>query len=231
MRKKADIKDNEKFIGIRLVLMTNSSAASNGSLWLPVTPQGKHYFFKEDKHIYIEAINNKWYICSEKSIFLNSNDGENKIVELKDNSLIQLKWGDISGAIYAEYLKPRNQVFYNYIIKKDTISIGRLTQNDIIYNNTFVSREHAVIMRTGKGLHLIDKNSTNHVNVNGHFVSDIDLEVGDVIFLFGLKIIVGIDFLSINSGHENVSVNVESLRQIQNEMFSYSNDSKSERRR
>jgi pSer/pThr/pTyr-binding forkhead associated (FHA) protein len=69
-----------------------------------------------------------------------------------------------------------------YSLDKPTIAIGSHPSNDVVLDDTTVSRRHATITRTSSGLELADLGSTNGTFVNGRQVrKPIALKSGDEI--------------------------------------------------
>jgi PAS domain S-box-containing protein len=66
-------------------------------------------------------------------------------------------------------------------LNKKTYEIGRGTENDIVFDVEKVSREHALLVEDGDTYSIIDKNSRNHVYVNGEQVKKKKLVSKDVI--------------------------------------------------
>jgi uncharacterized protein YkwD len=69
-----------------------------------------------------------------------------------------------------------------YSLDKPTIAIGSHPSNDVVLEDTTVSRRHATITRKASGFELADLGSTNGTFVNGRRLSDpISLKPGDEI--------------------------------------------------
>src|SRR3984957_3273566 len=69
-----------------------------------------------------------------------------------------------------------------YSLDKPTIAIGTHPANDVVLDDTTVSRRHATITRRASGFELADLGSTNGTFVNGRRLSDpITLKPGDEI--------------------------------------------------
>ncbi len=211
---------DKNLLGVKIVLLSARSKMS--MMWLPFTPQGRHFFVDSEeavnKKIYIEARDNRWFACCEPGVVFVTGDTETDVVELFDKLLFQVRTKNFDGAIYIEFSADQNQKFQNYVAKKPTITIGRARENDIVYSNSYISRHHASIVRTDSGWTIRDENSVNYVYVNGMRVYEKDLKVGDVIYLLGLRILVGIGFLSINSGDERIQINDMALSATENTM-------------
>ena len=60
---------------------------------------------------------------------------------------------------------------FSYPVSKGRLSIGRTDDNDIVIDDPYVSRHHAVIISTAEGWFVIDTDSTAGVGVNGYKVN------------------------------------------------------------
>lgn len=68
-------------------------------------------------------------------------------------------------------------------LKKSEYTLGRGGENDIVFNTAKVSRVHATLIQEGDTYYLVDKDSTNHVFVNGEQIKVRKLASGDEISL------------------------------------------------
>jgi len=66
-------------------------------------------------------------------------------------------------------------------LARDIVMIGRAPLNHIVIDHPTVSAQHAVLLRTGDSYSLKDLNSTNGTQINGDFVTDVELKDGDTI--------------------------------------------------
>jgi hypothetical protein len=66
----------------------------------------------------------------------------------------------------------RDKAGHHYQLNKATTRIGRLADNDIVLDDTDVSRHHAVIIDTGTGFVITDLRSANGVEVQGERIRD-----------------------------------------------------------
>lgn len=76
-----------------------------------------------------------------------------------------------------------NRRFNFEIVGKPITTIGRGTDNDIVFGEMTVSTHHAKIVFNGNGFDIIDTNSKNRVIVNGNFVQQGPLRNGDIVGL------------------------------------------------
>jgi pSer/pThr/pTyr-binding forkhead associated (FHA) protein len=66
-------------------------------------------------------------------------------------------------------------------LARDIVMIGRAPLNHIVIDHPTVSAQHAVLLRTGASYSLKDLNSTNGTQINGDFVTDVELKDGDTV--------------------------------------------------
>jgi pSer/pThr/pTyr-binding forkhead associated (FHA) protein len=71
----------------------------------------------------------------------------------------------------------------------DTVQIGRVSDNNVVLNNSHVSRHHAVLVWRGEGFELSDLGSSNGTLINGERVTQPRvLQNGDVIRLYSIDV-------------------------------------------
>lgn len=77
-----------------------------------------------------------------------------------------------------------NKAPYEVTLKKDIVSFGRLTDNDIVLNADFVSREHGCFYVSGGSLYVEDRGSTNGIYYRGSRVKQKELVAGDTVEIY-----------------------------------------------
>jgi hypothetical protein len=80
------------------------------------------------------------------------------------------------------------QVIGRFPIDRDRMLIGRSELSDICLDGRFVSRQHALLVRSGDALWLIDLRSTNGTIVNSELIQQRRLEHGDVVSLGNFRL-------------------------------------------
>lgn len=70
-----------------------------------------------------------------------------------------------------------------YTMQKTCVSIGRSCDNDVVFEDERVSRNHAEILFDGNGFRISDKGSTNKTYINGEVKEEAILKQGDTIYL------------------------------------------------
>jgi phosphoserine phosphatase RsbU/P len=92
---------------------------------------------------------------------------------------------------------------HTVLLDCESISIGRLPDQNIVLHDSFVSRRHAVINRNNGSFELLDLNSSHGTYVNGTRIERVILKTGDKL-QFGSLTARQMKF-DFKSGHENQS--------------------------
>ncbi len=74
-------------------------------------------------------------------------------------------------------------------LQTDSITIGRLPENDLPLNDVLISRNHAEIRREGGEFRVVDLNSLNGIYVNNLRVSEEKLSSGDIITIGNVQLL------------------------------------------
>lgn len=115
--------------------------------------------------------------------------------------------------LFAENIDESRQTLNKVVVKEaTTLSIGRTNDNNLCYENKFVSGKHAKLSYDGNSWSISDLESTNGTYVNGYRVTSGVLNSGDFIYIMGLKIIVGNSFLAINNPDNLLHITSNSLK-------------------
>lgn len=183
---------------------------------LPERVQGQYWLKDYDAEgmqrdlISIEANGNTWIAKSNRTASI---VGENKAIiqtkTLTERSTISIQIVAESDPVllFCEPLKPdRQKLKKKVVLKNCVLTIGRVNGNSIIYTLSYVSSEHARLSYVDGQWSIQDLGSTNGTYVNGKRVSSKALNYGDVIYIMGLKIVVGKQFVSMNNPDQLVQI-------------------------
>ncbi|HBZ53017.1 MAG TPA: type VII secretion protein EssC [Eubacterium sp.] len=196
-----------------MVVNLISNARISG-VTLPKKVKGQFWLFSREidgtlrNLISIEGLQGKWHLKSNKDNYLVDSKGAiiNEI-ELEDQGLYRAIVDGKQAFVFAHHLSDDRQIFHKYYVKNNIdISIGRTKDNDIIYDNKYVSSDHAKLSFYENNWVLSDNNSTNGTFVNDERISTVQLNPGDMIYIMGLRIIIGSDFVALNNPDECVTV-------------------------
>ena len=211
----------KSIIGLQFTILAESGWMKD--FILPWPAEGNYYFDSTDhaqlgSFIYLTEEDKKWVIhCKKPAFFRDNSDRIIYRAELVPGCTYTLVNVSDTYVIYAEFCNEFSNMFHNYRIDRFTdITIGRGPECDIQYENTYVSRLHAVLRWDKDSWIIIDMNSSNGIYVNNKRAREARLSVGDRIFIVGLRINIGIGFISVNDENERV-VFSEKLRAIKND--------------
>ncbi len=179
------------------------------SLSLPKKVKGQYWMIDLDEDgksrelISVEAVNGEWVLKSNKTVVVLNE--ENKPVSntvLKPSSFFNLKISGDNGRVilFAESIDETRQNFKKIFVRNpDNFNIGRTNDNHFCYENRFVSSKHAQLSYNGNTWEIRDTGSTNGTYVNGFRVQHQVLSPGDFIYIMGMKIIIGNNFIALNN--------------------------------
>lgn len=161
--------------------------------------------------INIEAENGKWIVKSNFETKLISNEVVYEKGLLTEYAFYYLRVAGEKNYMLL-YAAPLKDASYKRIaIKGDgEFSVGRADANQIIYKSEFINNQHAVIKYQDNTWSLKNLDTNFGTYVNGKVVMDSqNLNIGDVLFLMGLKVIIMKDFILVNNPNNNMRLNSE----------------------
>lgn len=170
------------------------------------------FVLANDAELQMEVIENRWHFLASTRYKIEStvNKEDYTGLDLKDKDLLTVFLpGGESVSIMVDETENCFQVFEKYDINNITdITIGSGENNCICYNTrNLVSKEHAVIKKR-HGQCVIEDRSTNGIFVNSiRVVGSRQLNFGDCIHIFGLRMVFIGDVLAVDVHNENVQVN------------------------
>ena len=204
----------EKPIGMNLIAMSDDGTLE--TLFLPYPAKGR-YSFEGSVPVGISPLSDDaWQARALKHARFSGTSGlVQETVRLEDQSMYPLVSSEAEYMLYAEDVNEESNAFHNYVtLSSAMITIGRLEDNDLCYPVDMVSRHHAVLIYEDHAWRISDNGSANGVYVNGRRVEEADLSVGDVIYIMGLRLIIGSGFIAINDGNNRVRIREEKLRRV-----------------
>lgn len=196
------------------------------ALLLPATVSGQYWITDAEREISdekrklinIEAEDGKWIIRgSKKRQLYDENKKPTDRLVLDTNKFYKVMFGEHqTGFLYTEAYSNDHCTYQKYLIERDrVITIGKAAENHIRINNHYVSSLHAQISFSNGKWTVIDNKSNNGVYVNEQRVRDAkELAYGDVIYILGVKLVVGNAFIAINNPEHTVSVQSNALKEL-----------------
>ncbi len=211
------------------------------SIILPTKISGQFSFNAPNgkKVLRIESVDNKWILKTTSGYKLRVRDASDGSVadaaslELASKSLYPVKnAGSSADKIYIlteEYTDDRIEFSPFTVPANCTLSIGNgKVRKSIAYDNNYVSSNHAVLHYSDGKWQIQDDGSKNGTFVNGKRIEYSDLNYGDMIFIMGMKIIVGKGFISINNPDQKVEVHSDEISPFQPPQFTAHNTDEEE---
>ena len=196
------------------MIVTTISKSHINSISLPDKIKGQFMLYEtldegDESLVNIEGINDEWIMKSTRQVkILDVNNNVLKHTVIFPQSIYVLSKMDGEKIfVFTESITEDRQIFTKYFVQDDIdISIGRNENNDVCYANKFVSSKHvSLVFKSGKCF-VEDYNSANGVFVNGKRVTQKELNIGDTIFIMGLKIIIGKNLIAFNNPDGEVRV-------------------------
>ncbi len=190
---------------------------------LPGRIQGKYWMTDDEgrakgkKFFSIEADTDAehWIIRKQRTIVWHNEKSEGQDFILRAGCVVRVFVTDLGeGILFTEPVTENRRIFRKYVVSDGAyVSIGRDRTNSIVYENQYVSAQHAALEYSNGKWTVRDLNSGNGTYVNRiRTEHDFDLKPGDVIEIMGLRIIVGRGLIALNDPDGEVSINDKGLR-------------------
>lgn len=200
--------EKQSAFSYHLVLLSENDALRD--LWLPAVPEGFLRFSDKPEHRFlsISAQDGYWTAVCRKPAFFQNVPIENSYdIRIEDGLLLKAEFEDRQYTLFAEKVDSDRLKLKNYFVSSDVvISIGAHSDCDICHACPHIADRHATIWRTDGRWTIRECNDAGDVYVNGNRNRTGELKIGDSIYLFGLRIVIGPSYLAINSDMELVKL-------------------------
>jgi S-DNA-T family DNA segregation ATPase FtsK/SpoIIIE len=171
----------------------------------------------------IEAVGSEWHIKSNAAAaLLDESRQATPYAVLSPLGFYNLKLTgtDEKASVFAEPIASDRQKLEKYIVTRPCeLTVGREPAHEISFNYQYVSerdgRGHAKLSYDGRTWTITDNGSTNGTYVNGSRVAQKRLEPGDLIFIMGLRIVVGNGFFAINNPGSQVALTSSAITKFE----------------
>lgn len=173
---------------------------------------------------FLHVLNGRLYAnCVRPAFFLNCEDSICDSLEITKNCLLNMESLGHKYLIYVEQINDQNKLFHNYqTVNLKEITVGKNMNNDIVYENNYILDLHAVFTWQAGNWSVKAHNNAIGIVVNNKVVDYAKLQVGDIIYIWGLQIIIGIGFFSINDGNEQYIISTDNFRKVKTAQNIYS---------
>ncbi len=177
--------------------------------------------FRKADELKIEGIAGRWQLKLSKNVSVPDETTRTKSIELSENKIFVLRnnYTKEKICVYTENDTEDRKHFEKKIISVNNtkLIIGREAHSDIVIDNRFVSGRHAELVFADGRWTITDLNSTNGTFVNCKKIKSAVLNIGDVIFIMGFKIIICSNFISVNNPDGCVSFQTGRLANFANQ--------------
>lgn len=184
---------------------------TKGQYWLSdINPEGKRR-----ELISIEALHGEWVLKSNRKVSVLNSDYQpvnNTVLHPQDFFNLKVAGDNERVILFAEKIDSSRQTFTKLLVSNPgTFTIGRTNDNNFCFDNKFVSSQHAKLSFDGKNWSIVDLGSKNRTYVNGYCIESQALAPGDFIYIMGLKIVIGYNYIAINNPDNLLKINAKGL--------------------
>ena len=126
-------------------------------------------------------------------------------------------WPGKRGYIFTETYTKDRCIFKKYNVSENSkLHIGTNMDNQIVIHNPYVSNIHGILELSGGSWRIMDNNSKNGIYVNTRRIQGTSiLRAGDMIYIMGVKLVLGDHFLAINNPDGKVEMHTDRLSEYQ----------------
>ncbi len=191
------------------MLLTTLSEHTIQTISLPSKISGRFSLSSENKTVAtVDGINDQWVLHTNRNYKISDKEQSAKSIPLSENKMYMLEnQAKEKVTVFTEPDTDDRITFCKYVIRGDTsIAIGRETDNEICFPSPYVTSHHCELHCVNGKWIVIDNRSTNGTFVNDCRVSRKELRLGDIIYIMGLKIIVGRSFIAINNPDNQIKI-------------------------
>ena len=198
------------------------------SLQLPEKIKGQYWLSdiinnSSRRLLEVEALGGQWQLRGSANAYPLSDTGKGaRTLPLRPGSLTQvyLPKERQNALLVAEEDTEDRLNFHKYVLQTNQgleIIIGRDSGSGIVYSDQRVSDPHASLLYLNGHWSIKDQKSTNGTFVNQLAVPSGPLAPGDTIYIMGLTIIIGSNFIAVNNPGGKVSLDKTLFRPYQPE--------------
>lgn len=167
----------------------------------------------------VEGIQNRWLLHGSSELALLDEVGRetDSLFLSLDRRVVNARFR-ASGQAVQLYVEPSTgdrQSYRKYCVREACrLNIGRGLDNQIVFDNRYVSAHHACLIWQNQRWSVTDTQSSNGTFVNETRIATRQLVPGDTVYIMGLKIVVGNGFLALNDPDHGVSLNGGAISEL-----------------
>lgn len=195
------------------------------SVSLPEKANGRYWITDLDdsgrqRHVAdVEGVQGQWQLHSSAFLSLTDHGGGTvgAVPLEREVQVIKAQYRE-DGQMVQFYIEPTTedrQRYSRYCVSRECrLNIGREENNQIVFANKYVSGHHACLVWKDGEWSITDTQSSNGTFVNGERIATKKLKPGDMIYIMGLKIIVGRGLFALNDPDGVVKVSAQDTAKL-----------------
>ena len=163
----------------------------------------------------IEAISNQWVMNSNDDTKIISGNSYVESVVLTKNSFYVVEKGQEKKLLYAFDIC--DSTFTKFVVESDcSINIGSESNNDLVYNHGYIGQNCMTLNYVG-GVWSLKRNDQTVVYLNDQMLTlpEATFNVGDVLFIYGLKIVFYGKMVLINNPNNLIAIKSPCLKVLE----------------
>jgi len=189
------------------VILFNGNRLSK--MLLPKKIEGSFWLVDEINNnnniVNIEAKDGKWILKGNDEAKIIFNRAYTSNVELMPNYFYFIDYNGKKMLLYSENILDKTIKYYK-VLENTSLTIGKDTTQDIIYENAYITNDYLKLTFT-KGGWIINIKPTSNIYINNSLLLNLTkkLNYGDTLFVLGIKITLYNGMISINNPSNFVS--------------------------
>lgn len=183
----------------------------------------------------VEGIQENWILHNSSFLAIFDEKGQetDHLVLTTDNHVFVAR-NRKTGQPVQFYVEPSTEdrrTYRKYCVREDCrLDIGRTADNQIVFNNQYVSSHHACLVWKNQVWSITDTQSSNGTFMNERRIATKQLAAGDMVYIMGFRIVVGNGFFAMNNPDDAVTVTSSAVAELKpqearNSEFDYEEES------
>ena len=195
------------------------------SITLPERVSGQYWISDTDdceclrRVASIEGVHGQWRLQGSEALQLMCEGQETDTVVLQPEiQVISARYRSDNAPVQllVEPSSRDRSLFRRYGVSADCrLNIGRGADNQIVFSNCFVSNHHACLIWEQGVWTITDTQSSNGTFVNRCRIATAPLKPGDMVYIMGMKLVVGNGFFAVNDPDGLVRVSAPAVWELE----------------
>ncbi len=168
----------------------------------------------------VEGVGGQWILHGSSVLALHDEHGrETDTLPLDSDTQVIAATHRKNGQAIQFYIEPSTndrRTYRKYCVSGECqLNIGRAADNQIVFSNQYVSSHHACLIWQNQLWSITDLQSSNGTFLNEKRIATRPLNPGDMVYIMGLKIVVGNGFFALNNPDQTVSLSSNFISEME----------------